>query len=119
VTDVAWLSPDAREMTDEQWDQGHAKSLAVYLNGSSVDLDRRGEAINDDSFLLFLNAHGDPVKFVVPDARFAEGWHCVIDTASTEVADDSDELPPGAEVEVSGHSLVVLQAPADRLRVPG
>ena len=73
ITDVAWLSPDATEMTDEQWDEGHAKSLAVYLNGSSVDLDRRGEAINDDSFLLFLNAHGEPVRFRVPDAALRRG----------------------------------------------
>ena len=118
ITDVAWLSPGASEMTDEQWDEGHAKSLAVYLNGSSVDLDRRGEAINDDSFLLFLNAHGEPVRFRVPDARFGEGWHCVIDTAGTERADEPLEVAPGTEVYVAGHSLLVLQAPADRLRVP-
>ena len=118
ITDVAWLSPDASEMTDEQWDEGHAKSLAVYLNGSSVDLDRRGEAIKDDSFLLFLNAHGEPVRFRVPDARFGEGWHCVIDTAGTETADEPLEVAPGTEVDVAGHSLLVLQAPADRLRVP-
>jgi glycogen operon protein len=118
ITDVAWLSTDASEMTDEQWDEGHAKSLAVYLNGSSVDLDRRGEAIHDDSFLIFLNAHGEAVTFRVPDARFGEGWHRVIDTASTEAAEESDPLAPGAEVEVASHSLVVLQAPADRLRVP-
>ena len=118
ITDVAWLSLDASEMTDEQWDEGHAKSLAVYLNGSSVDLDRRGEAINDDSFLLLLNAHGEPVTFRVPDARFGEGWHCVIDTATATMADEWVELAPCAEVDVAGHSLVVLQAPADRLRVP-
>ena len=94
ITDVAWLSLDASEMTDEQWDEGHAKSLAVYLNGSSVDLDRRGEAINDDSFLLLLNAHGEPVTFRVPDARFGEGWHCVIDTATAAMADESVELVP-------------------------
>ena len=34
ITDVAWLSPDASEMTDVQWDEGHAKSARGRPNGS-------------------------------------------------------------------------------------
>ena len=117
VTDIAWLSPDATEMTDEQWDEGNAKSLAVYLNGSTVDLDRRGEPINDDSFLLMLNAHSEPVSFIVPDARFGDGWTIALDTANDAIEADADELGPGARISVAEHSMVVLQAPADRLRL--
>ena len=117
ITDIAWLSPDATEMTDEQWDEGNAKSLAVYLNGSTVDLDRRGEPINDDSFLLMLNAHSEPVSFVVPDTRFGDGWTIALDTANDAIEADADELGPGAQISVAEHSMVVLQAPADRLRL--
>jgi hypothetical protein len=42
----------------------------------------------------------------------------VIDTAGSETADEPLEVAPGTEVDVAGHSLLVLQAPADRLRVP-
>jgi glycogen operon protein len=117
ITDIAWLSADANEMTDEQWDEGYAKSLAVYLNGSTVDLDRRGEPINDDSFLLLLNAHSEPVSFTVPDARFGDGWSKVLDTADDAVEAEGDELEPGASISVAEHSMMVLQAPADRLRL--
>ena len=31
--DIAWLTPGGEEMTDEDWENGFARSLAVFLNG--------------------------------------------------------------------------------------
>src|SRR5690606_36645475 len=43
LPDIAWLAPDASEMTDEDWESGYAKSMAVFLNGQGIpDLDVRG-----------------------------------------------------------------------------
>ncbi len=42
--------------------------------------DRRGRAIRDDTFLVLLNAHYEPVPFVLPGLRNVE-WELVLDTA--------------------------------------
>ena len=56
-------------MTDEDWETGYAKSVAVYLNGHGIpDLDVRGQRVFDDSFLLCFNAHYEPIEFRLPDA---------------------------------------------------
>lgn len=42
-------------MSDEDWDSGFGKSVAVYLNGHGIpDLDARGRRVTDDSFVHVL-----------------------------------------------------------------
>ena len=57
-------------MSDEDWEVGYARSLCVFINGSFLGVDGRGEQITDDSFLLLFNAHSEPVEFRLPDQRF-------------------------------------------------
>ena len=53
-------------MSDEDWDSGFAKSVAVYLNGQGIpDLDVRGQRVTDDSFVLCFNAHHEPIDFTL------------------------------------------------------
>ena len=33
--DIAWFRPDGREMDDADWDVAFARTVGVYLNGSS------------------------------------------------------------------------------------
>ncbi|MGV0605888.1 glycogen debranching protein GlgX [Mycolicibacterium sp. XJ1904] len=110
LPDIAWFAPDASEMSDEDWDTGYAKSIAVYLNGNGIpDRDVRGQRIVDDSFVLCFNAHYEPIDFVMPEKKFGDSWIAVIDTA----ADDGDEPTPvdaGQKVQVAARSVLVLQA---------
>src|SRR5690554_441009 len=44
--DVAWFTPEGRPMTDDDWHQGFARSLTVFLNGEGItDRGPRGERI--------------------------------------------------------------------------
>ncbi|WP_233151420.1 glycogen debranching protein GlgX [Mycobacterium lehmannii] len=110
LPDIAWFAPDGSEMSDEDWETGYAKSIAVYLNGNGIpDRDVRGQRIVDDSFVLCFNAHYEPLDFVMPEKRFGDSWIAVIDTA----ADDGDEPTPvdaGQKVQVAARSVLVLQA---------
>ena len=46
--------------------------LAVYLNGDGIpDLDVRGQRVTDDSFLLWFNAHHEPIDFALPPTSSA------------------------------------------------
>jgi glycogen operon protein len=116
LPDIAWFDPAGSEMTDEQWNDPGARCLAVFLNGDHIEVDRRGEPVVDDRFLLLLNAHHEPVTFTVPEARFGERGVVVVDTFAGTVGVGADEapLPAGAEVVVESRSVLLLRhQPAD------
>jgi isoamylase len=49
IPDISWFRPDSSEMSDDDWDSGFGKSVAVYLNGQGIpDCDMRGERVTDD-----------------------------------------------------------------------
>ncbi|MCK9900829.1 glycogen debranching enzyme GlgX [Parafrankia colletiae] len=82
--DIVWLRPDGNEMSDTDWESGTARSLGCYLNGHGIpDPNTLGEAIVDDSFLLFFNAHHEPIRFLAPPANFGTTWEIIVDTRSS------------------------------------
>ncbi|MGQ0576432.1 MAG: glycogen debranching protein GlgX, partial [Pseudonocardia sp.] len=65
--DIAWLRPDGREMGDDDWNVGFARSVAIFLNGHGIpERDELGREIVDDSFLLLVNAHHQHITFTLP-----------------------------------------------------
>ena len=110
LPDIAWFAPDGAEMTDDDWKSGFAKSLGVYLNGDGIpDLDVRGQRVTDDSFVLLLNAHFEPIDFTLPKKKFGASWLPVIYTAD-DVNDESKPHDAGAKVTIDARSVMVLQA---------
>ena len=75
VRDIVWLQPDGSEMTEEEWGHDHARALAVFLSGEALnEVDGRGRAVRDDSFMLLFNADANPVTFTLPaDLGLTEG----------------------------------------------
>ena len=79
----------------------------------------RGEPVRDKHFLLLFNAHNDAVRFVLPGADHADGWHVVVDTAAlpgrpgTGAGGSPAVLPSAAAVDVTGRSVMVLRAADD------
>jgi glycogen operon protein len=107
-SDILWLTPGGKEMTQEDWEAGYAQSLAVYLNGEAItEPDPRGGRIIDDRFLLLFNAQPDSLTFTLPEASLAAGWEVVIDTSS---AKPSRSLGATGEVKVPGRAVVLLRA---------
>jgi isoamylase len=81
VKDILWLRPDGSEMTDEEWNQEHARTLGMFLSGSAVDeMDERGQLLTDENFLLLMNAHHEEVPFTLPSAAWGMLWVSVLDT---------------------------------------
>nr|WP_090277557.1 glycogen debranching protein GlgX [Mycolicibacterium komanii]CRL72190.1 glycogen debranching protein GlgX [Mycolicibacterium komanii] len=110
LPDIAWFAPDGSEMSDEDWETGYAKSIAVYLNGNGIpDRDVRGQRIVDDSFVLCFNAHYEPIDFVLPEKKFGDSWVAVIDSAA-EGGDEATPVDAGQKVSVAARSVMVLQA---------
>ncbi len=111
IDDITWLRPSAEQMTDEDWESGHAKSLAVFLNGDGIrEPDSRGERVADDSFLLCFNGHHEDITFCVPGEEYGERWETALDTAAPMV-DEAEQrsLKAGEDIEVPARSLLVLR----------
>jgi glycogen operon protein len=110
VKDIVWLEPSGREMTDADWDTGHARSLAVLLPGDAIDeTDDHGERIVGDTLLLLFNAHHEKVVFRLP--RLPEDrWQRVLDTADVDL---KRGFAGRGRYVAEGRSVAVLrQAPA-------
>ncbi len=109
LPDIAWFTPEGREMTEENWGSGFGRSIAVYLNGQGIpDRDRRGQRIMDDSFLLCFSAHDEPIAFHVPSAEYGQSWQLVVDTARADL-DDSTVVKAGDVLSVGPRALAVLR----------
>nr|WP_216590563.1 glycogen debranching protein GlgX [Streptomyces brasiliscabiei] len=114
LADLVWLRPDAREMTDADWDRPDAHAVAVFLNGDAIaERDAHGGPVVDDSFLILLNSHWEPRTFRLPGAVYGEWWASLVDTAAEpDGVPDESEHKAGAEITVEARSLVLLSRPS-------
>ena len=112
-SDIAWLTPDGELMSDEHWESGFAKSLQIFLNGSGLaSRDQRGMLVEDDSFLLLINAHYEPLTFTLPAEGPSAPFEVVLDTDERRLRapDDALELLQlGDEREVPSRGMVLLR----------
>ncbi|MEU1804852.1 glycogen debranching protein GlgX [Streptomyces sp. NPDC019937] len=114
LSDIAWFTHEGEEMRQRDWQAAHAKSLAVFLNGSAIsEPGVRGERITDDSFLLLFNAHHEPLDFVVP-VDHGKQWQVIVDTAVPEGVEpgSGQKVAAGDRLTLVDRSLMVLQRPA-------
>ena len=82
VHDIGWYSPEGTEMTEQDWEVGYAKSLAVFLNGEAISSrGPRGERVMDYSFFMLFNARPEPTTFVIPQGLGGTGWMVEFDTS--------------------------------------
>jgi isoamylase len=110
VSDIAWFAPDAKEMTEEQWNVGFAKSIGVFLNGGAMTtMDARGERITDDSFYILFNAHFEPIPFRLPEPKWGQKWKKVFATHELKFPDSEEVFAAGAEALVQDRSIMLLQ----------
>ena len=109
LPDIAWFTPDSREMTEEDWEAGFGKSVAVFLNGEGIpDRNARGERVVDDSFIMIFNAHDGSIDFTLPSPEWGAKWEIVLDTATPQLAEPA---PAAAQslLTVEARSLCVLR----------
>jgi glycogen operon protein len=107
VADLAWFKPDGEPMSEDDWVQGYAKAVSVFLNGDEInEPDDRGQRITGDSLLLLFSAHDGPLPFTLPDASIGEAWQVVIDTNDR---DSVQEVKAGETLVLEGRSLVALK----------
>jgi len=108
--DIAWLTPDGAEMTEQEWNQGFARCLGVFLSGDALlENDERGRAIRDESFVVLFNAHHDDIAFTLPPCTEPCCWELIVDTSSAKGIAEERHFAGQAQFPLQGRSLAVLK----------
>ena len=109
VTDIGWFKPDGTPMTEQDWEEGYANSLGVFLNGEAIPTrDPRGERVLDDSFYILFNAWNDAITFTLPQGPWGDRWQLILSTSEPVPADHGEVLHAGESIEVEALSLTML-----------
>ena len=110
VRDIVWLQPDGTEMSEQAWQQGHARALAVFLSGDGLnEVDGRGRPVHDDSFLLMFNAAAEGVEFTLPAALIPACGLRLVDTSNAANALPQTPFESSALHILAGRSLVLVR----------
>jgi glycogen operon protein len=100
--DLAWLHPEGREMTTDDWHDGDLTTLGMFVLGDPLrSPGPRGEQQHDASFCLWFHAGREPVDVEL----MANPW---FDAGEVVLSTDPD-LTPGTAV--SGGSTLSLSGP--------
>jgi glycogen operon protein len=110
VKDLSWVRPDGREMTDEDWNNPLTRCLGLRLAGDAVnEVDTEGRPVVDDTLLILLNAHHEPLAFVLPAHHRGVRWEIMIDTRVPEGRRRHRPLRGGEKYALEARSLAVLR----------
>jgi glycogen operon protein len=110
VSDIGWFKPDGQEMSDEDWNNGFAKSLGVYLNGEGIPSpDPMGNRVIDHSFLLLFNAHHEALLFTLPARDWGKSWSLILDTNTATGWIAGQTCRAGESLKVAARSVVVMR----------
>jgi len=110
TVDISWFRVDGQEMSEEDFNTSHRRSLGMYLNGDGIrGRDLRGQPVTDDSFMVILNANDKELDWKLPTTLDHE-WSVVVDTSA--VLDDGRQvdgalmLPPRSTVVLTSAKRV-------------
>jgi glycogen operon protein len=110
--DITWLRPDGGEMTSEEWNAGWVRCIGFQLNGRTLeDLNSVGEAIRDDSFLILLNPHHEPIRFFMPP-RPGTAWELLLDSAEPGRS-ENPVIAAGEPFDLIARSTAILRELTD------
>jgi isoamylase len=106
AADLRWFTPSGTAMTTDDWADPLARSVALFIDGSTdPDVHSDGTPLVDDDFLIFVNAWWEPLKFQIPVDVSAGRWQLVCDTFDPARGGAAEE-----SVCVGPRSLAVLRS---------
>jgi glycogen operon protein len=110
VKDLAWFRPDGREMAEDDWNNPYVRCVGLRLAGDAIDeVDERGNRIVDDTLLILLNAHHEPVRFILPAHRPRLRWELGLDTREATGKAPHRLIRGGEPYELEARSLALLR----------
>src|SRR5438094_797588 len=110
IRDVMWFNPGGNEMSEEEWAHPFVRCLGMLLSGDTMDVfNFKGEPIRDDTFLLLINAHYEPIPFVLPCQEHIE-WQLILDTMNAEgFLTEERKFASGDDLDLGGRATCLLK----------
>jgi isoamylase len=109
VKDIVWLTPEGKEMSDQEWHNNRAHCLGAFFFGEELEeYDTQGNQLLDSNFVLLLNAFDERIPFRLPQDPKDGDWEVVLDTDEGQFRDQPERYEPGDNYPLQGHSLVLL-----------
>lgn len=109
IPQVEWFDHTGSIMDMDDWQNTHAFSMMIYLNGSDIpEVDWYGNRMVDNDFILIFNAHYEPIMFTLPDERYGRKWQLVVDTHNPDEPELSYEA--GFMITAQSRSFLVLMS---------
>ena len=104
--DLRWFTPSGDKMTPQDWADPSARSIALFIDGSTdPDVDADGTPLIDDDFLVFVNAWWKPLTFSVPACFVLHPWEIVCDSF-----DPARTGRVGRQIDVGPRSALVMRS---------
>lgn len=108
---LQWFRADGQKMAPEDWqDGGWMRTLGMFLAGDASEIrDAGGNQIEDNDFLILLNAHHETVSFRIPAELSRPVWSIVFDTARpVQSTWKPRSVKSDHKIKLLGRSLLVL-----------
>jgi glycogen operon protein len=106
ASDLRWFTTSGAEMTAEEWPNPSARSVALFIDGTTdPDEGPDGTPMIDDDFFVLLKAWWGPLTFAVPDDLRSTHWDIACDSF-----DPARKITVVQELTVGPRSVVVLQS---------
>jgi isoamylase len=110
IRDVMWFNPGGNQMSEDEWASPFVRCLGMLLSGDTSDVVTfEGEPVRDDTFLLLINAHYEPIPFVLPGQENLE-WQSILDTTDPNgFLAEPGKFASGDDVGLGGRACCLLQ----------
>jgi len=116
VQDIEWFRPDGNLMTEDDWKSGWVRCFGMRLSGRTIDdVDRYGEPLRDDTFLLCLNPHHEHIKFYLPPCATSCKWQLTLDTRNPAITEPV-LIKPDEPYDMLEHSAVLFCEAEDHVK---
>jgi glycogen operon protein len=97
-------------MTEEDWTNPQTRCVGLRLAGDAIEeVDAQGNPILDDTLLILLNAHHEPLPFTLPAHRPGVTWELLLDTRTPEGRRLHRPMKGGEAYQLEGRNLAVLR----------
>ncbi len=109
IPQIEWFDHTGSIMDMNDWQNTHAFSMMVYLNGADIpEMDYYGNATVDNDFILIFNAHYAPLQVTLPDESYGSRWKLVVDTHNPDGPELNYEA--GFAITAQSRSFMLLMS---------
>ena len=110
IRDVRWCKPDGGDMREQDWNDAQVKAFGMLLSGDAIEeVDERGNHIEGETLLLWMNAHYERITVTMPEFRFDGEWEIVMETSRATGKRRGVRIAVGSQYDLEARSMALFR----------